>query len=69
MTEEKWKLVGGSIYRLSAVFDQMLEAVIHAKKVKEKHLVFLSKTKKGRWAVYWRSIENTIECESKQYNV
>ncbi|MHA1136153.1 MAG: hypothetical protein ACTSSE_06670 [Candidatus Thorarchaeota archaeon] len=64
MTEEKWKIVGGSVYRLAKVFEGMLEAVTHAKELKEKHLVFLSKTKDGRWAVYWRSKEPTIECES-----
>ncbi len=69
MTEKKWKIVGGSIYRLSEVFDQMLEAVTHARELKEKHLVFLSKTKTGRWAVYWRSKEPVIEYESKHYNV
>ncbi len=69
MTEKKWKIVGGSIYRLSEVFDQMLEAVTHARELKEKHLVFLSKTKTGHWAVYWRSKELTVEHESKHCNV
>jgi hypothetical protein len=69
MTEEKWKIVGGSVYRLSKVFDGMIDAVTHARELKEKHLVFLSKTKHGRWAVYWRSKEPAIECESKYYSV
>jgi hypothetical protein len=69
MSEEKWKIVGGSIYRLSKVFDQMLEAVMHAKELKEKHLVFLSKTKDSRWAIYWRSKEPAIEYESKYSSV
>ncbi len=61
MTEEKWKIVGGSVYRLAEVFEGMVEAVAHARELKEKHLVFLSKTKNGRWAVYWRSKDLTIE--------
>ena len=69
MTEEKWKIVGGSVYRLAEVFEGMFEAVTHARELREKHLVFLSKTKDGRWAVYWRSKEPTIECEPKYYNV
>jgi hypothetical protein len=69
MTEEKWKIVSGSVYRLAKVFEGMVEAVSHAKELKEKHHVFLSKTKDGRWAVYWRSKESTIKCESKYYNV
>ena len=69
MTEEKWKLVGGSVYRLAEVFEGMIEAVSHARELKEKHHVFLSRTKDGRWVVYWRPKEPTIECESKYYNV
>ncbi len=69
MTEEKWKLVGGSVYRLAEVFEGMIEAVSHARELKEKHHVFLSKTKDGRWAVYWRSNKSTIECEPKYYSV
>ena len=68
MTEEKWKIVGGSVYRLAKVFEEMFEAVKHAKELKEKHHVFISKTQNGLWAVYWRSIEPIIECEPKFYN-
>ncbi|TFG98774.1 hypothetical protein E4H12_05025 [Candidatus Thorarchaeota archaeon] len=69
MTEEKWKIVGGSVYRLAKVFGEMIEAVTHAKELKEKHHVFLSKTQDGLWAVYWRSKEPTIEYEPKYYSV
>ena len=69
MMEKKWKIVGGSVYRLAQVFEEMLEAVTHAKELKEENLVFLSKTDKGHWAVYWRSKEPTVECESKHYSV
>ena len=68
MTEEKWKIVGGSVYRLAKVFEGMIDAVTYARELKEKHLVFLSKTKDGRWAIYWRSKESNIECEPKHYN-
>jgi hypothetical protein len=69
MTEKKWKIVGGSVYRLAKVFEEMLEAVDYARELREKYLVFLSKTKDGCWAIYWRSKEPTIECESKYYSV
>lgn len=69
MKEEKWKLVSGSVYRLAKVFEDMIEAVTLAREMKEKHHVFLSKTKDGRWAVYWRSNKSTIECEPKYYSV
>ncbi len=69
MTEEKWKLVSGSVYRLAEVFDEMIDAVTLAREMKEKHHIFLSKTKSGHWAVYWKPKESTIECESKHYSV
>jgi hypothetical protein len=69
MTEEKWKLVGGKIYRLAKIFEGMIDAVTLAREMKEKHYVFLSKTKENRWAVYWRSKEATVECEPKYYSV
>lgn len=69
MIEEKWKLVGGSVYRLAKGFEDMAEAITLAREMKEKHHTFLSKTKDGRWAVYWRTKESTIEYEPKNYNV
>ena len=69
MIEEKWKLVDGSVYRLARIFEGMIEAVTLAREMKEKHHVFISKTKDGRWAVYWRFKESTTECEPKHYSV
>ncbi len=68
MTAEKWKLVRGSVYKLAEVFEGMTDAVTLAREMKEKHHVFLSKTKDGRWAVYWRIKESTIEYEPKYNN-
>jgi hypothetical protein len=69
MTEKKWKIVGGSVYRLAEIFEEIIDAVTYARELKEKHLVFLSKTQNGCWAVYWRSKEPIIECEPKYYSV
>ncbi len=69
MTEEKWKLVGGKIYRLAKIFEGMVDAVTLAREMKEKHYVFLSKTKENHWAVYWRSKEAAVQCEPKYYSV
>jgi hypothetical protein len=69
MTGEKWKLVGGHIYRLAQVFDNMLDAVALAREMRETNHVFLSKTKNDRWAVYWRSKSSNVECELKYYSV
>jgi phage-related protein len=68
MTSEKWKLVGGRVYRLAKVFDSMLDAVKFARGIKETNQVFLSKTKNRKWAVYWRSKTQHVECEFKYYS-
>jgi hypothetical protein len=68
MTSEKWKLVGGHVYRLVTVFDDMLDAVTLAREMKDTNHVFLSKTKNQKWAVYWRSKTLNVECELKYYS-
>ena len=55
MTIEKWRLVGGQIYRLSEVFENGRDAVLHARILKEYRSVFVSRTNDGRWAVYWKA--------------
>ncbi|TFF87004.1 hypothetical protein EU519_00115 [Candidatus Thorarchaeota archaeon] len=54
MTAQKWKLIGGHVYRLSAVFDSGHDAVVHARELREDRDVIISKTKDEQWAVYWR---------------
>jgi hypothetical protein len=68
MTCEKWKLVGGHVYRLAEVFDNILDAVTLAREMKASNHVFLSKTQSNRWAVYWRSKTPEVECELKYYS-
>ena len=55
MTSEKWRLIGGQIYRLSEVFESGREAILHARLLKEYRSVFISRTVDGRWAVYWKT--------------
>jgi len=69
MMEEKWKLVGGNVYKLAQSFEEMLDAIEFARELKAIHHVFLSKTANGHWAVYWRHKKQTIECESKYYSI
>jgi len=68
MKSEKWKLVGGRVYRLAKVCENMLDAIALAREMKEKNHVFLSKTKTRQWAVYWRPKISEIECELKYYS-
>ena len=63
--EEKWKLIGGRVYRLADVFNDLPDAVRLAKKLKEKHHVFLSRTSSEQWCVYWRSRAPDIECSAR----
>ena len=55
MTIEKWRLVGGQIYRLSDVFENGRDAILHARILKEYRSVFVSRTDDDRWAVYWKA--------------
>ncbi|MHA2119397.1 MAG: hypothetical protein ACW98J_10795 [Candidatus Thorarchaeota archaeon] len=69
MKIEKWKLVGGRVYRLAQVFDKIVDATIRARELKENNRVFLSKTSDARWAVYYRPMDLEIECAPKYFNV
>ncbi|TFG35038.1 hypothetical protein EU527_00095 [Candidatus Thorarchaeota archaeon] len=69
MMKEKWKLVGGNVYRLAQTFDEMIDAITLAREMKEDHHVFISKTTNGQWAVYWRYKKSSIECDPKYYSV
>jgi hypothetical protein len=69
MSEVKWKLVGGRIYRLADIFDDLADAVSLARKLKEQNHVFLSRITNNRWAVYWRTRSPAVECESKYFSV
>ena len=68
MQEEKWKLIGGRVYRLAGVFDDLADAVQTAKKLKQNHHVFLSRSRAERWSVYWRSRTPNPECSPKYLN-
>jgi hypothetical protein len=67
---DKWRLVGGRVYRLAQVFENSFDAVALAKNLKQQgNCVFLSKTNDSRWAVYWRSKEDIIECDPKFFSI
>jgi hypothetical protein len=69
MKKEKWKLVGGRVYRLVNIFDNMDDAALKAKELKENNRVFLSKIDQHRWAVYYRPKDLNVECTSKHFNI
>jgi hypothetical protein len=63
---EKWKLVQGQVYKLAGVFVSGSAAIAHARTLKDKLLVFISKLSEDEWAVYWRPMQ-VVTCESKNY--
>jgi hypothetical protein len=69
MKKEKWKLVGGRVYRLADIFDNMYDAALRAKELKENNRVFLSKVDQSRWAVYYRPKDPNVECTPKHFSV
>ena len=69
MKKEKWKLVGGRVYRLADVFDNMYDATLKARELKENNRVFLSKIDKNQWAVYYRPKDPNVECAHKYFSV
>jgi hypothetical protein len=68
MTSDKWKLVGGRVYRLAGIFEKMADAITFARTLRHEMHVFLSKTTDGRWGVYWRSKEDSVECTPQYYS-
>jgi hypothetical protein len=69
MKKEKWKLVGGRVYRLAEVFNNMYDATLKARELKENNRVFLSKVDKNGWAVYYRPKDPKVECTHKHFSI
>ncbi|MFW9982161.1 MAG: hypothetical protein ACFFE3_09640 [Candidatus Thorarchaeota archaeon] len=69
MKIEKWKLIGGRVYRLAEVFDNITDAATKARELKKDNRVFLSKSNDTHWAVYYRPKDPEIECTPKYFNV
>ncbi len=63
MTTDKWKVVGGRVYKLADAFENMLDAVELARKMKSYRYVYLHRADNGLWAVYWREKEQDTECQ------
>ena len=69
MTVEKWRILGGRVFKLAGVFEDPIEAIELAKELKQDKQVFLHRSESGVWAVYWRNKEDTPECPSKLYSI
>ncbi|MGY5874880.1 MAG: hypothetical protein RTU30_03965 [Candidatus Thorarchaeota archaeon] len=66
---DKWRLVNGQVYKLGAVFKTAHDAVIHARKLKEEHLVHIHRISNELWAVYWRPRGDIVQCATKNIRI
>ena len=66
MTARKWRLVEGSIYKLSEVFENCVDALNYARVLNREHQAIMVRLSKNEWAVYWRS-KDEVQCKPSQY--
>jgi hypothetical protein len=69
MRAEKWRFIGGKVYRLGGVFTSSHEAIKAAKTLSSENHVHLSRDTDGSWLVYWRSREEQADCRVTQYKI
>ena len=67
MKVEKWRLLGGKVYRLNGEYEHSPEAIRQAKKLSIDNHVHISRTAEGTWVVYWRSRGEDIKCSPSQF--
>jgi hypothetical protein len=60
-----YRLVDGKIYKLADAFTNPKDAVELAKKLRDENHVFVTKTRDGLWATYWRARTKDIDCTLK----
>jgi hypothetical protein len=59
---DKWMVVNGRVFRLDRVVDEVSTALLLQRTLSVLCDVHLKRTDDGRWAVYWRSKRDNIEC-------
>ena len=69
MTVDKWRFLGGKVYRLAGEYTNSVDAIRKAKELSLSNHVHLSRTTEGTWVVYWRSRDEKTECKPSQYRV
>jgi hypothetical protein len=62
---DKWVVVNGKIYRLDRVLDNVYDALLLQRALVVTCDVHLTRTDGGKWAVYWRSKKEKVECTPK----
>ena len=59
---DKWVVVNGRVFRLERVANEVSTALLLQRTLSVLCDVQLKPTDDGRWAVYWRSKKDNIEC-------
>ncbi|MHA2301598.1 MAG: hypothetical protein ACXACD_11645 [Candidatus Thorarchaeota archaeon] len=62
---DKWIVVNGRVFRLERVVDEVSTALLLQRTLSVLCEVHLKRTDAGRWAIYWRSKKDNIECTPK----
>ncbi|MFW9907440.1 MAG: hypothetical protein ACFFEF_02590 [Candidatus Thorarchaeota archaeon] len=69
MTADKWRFLGGKVYRLHGEYQQSIDAIRQAKKLSIDNHVHISRTNEGYWVVYWRPRDEPVKCSASHYRV
>ncbi|MHA2386965.1 MAG: hypothetical protein ACXAEE_12215 [Candidatus Thorarchaeota archaeon] len=62
---DKWAVVNGRVFRLERVVDEVSTALLLQRTLSVMCEVHLKRTDNGKWAIYWRSNKDNIECTPK----
>lgn len=62
---DKWVAVNGRVFRLERVVADVSTALFLQRTLSVMCEVHLKRTDDGRWAIYWRSRKDRIECTAK----
>ncbi len=60
MTPDKWRFLGGKVYKLDGEYKRSQDAINQAKKLSSDNHVHISRTLEGTWVVYWRSRDDEV---------
>jgi hypothetical protein len=62
---DKWVVVNGRVFRLERVVNEVSTALLIQRTLSVMCEVHLKRTDNGKWAIYWRSKKDDIECTPK----
>jgi hypothetical protein len=60
MKADKWRFLGGKVYRLDGEYERSQDAIRQAKKLSIDNHVHISRTVEGIWVVYWRARDEDV---------